>query len=155
MARRYKTIPQMIAERNRTAKESSAEFIEKLIKKNGVEKASRMISTIIKCQVRERFKSGVKAACGVAEVYDAMSSHPNRVSDCIMKKLNCYDGKVRVNPVQGATILATVEKSCVLPTGEMGILQFAPTSAKVYKMQKGNTYQLVISKVKRKQNASK
>lgn len=43
------------------------------------------------------FKRGVKAAADVAETYDSTSTHPYRLGDCILAKLNVGSRKPRRN----------------------------------------------------------
>ena len=46
---------------------------------------------------RSEFQRGAIAAASVAETYDSTSTHPYRLSDCILGKLNIRKQKPRVN----------------------------------------------------------
>lgn len=43
------------------------------------------------------FKRGAIAAASVADSYDSTSTHPYRLGDCILAKLNIRRGKPRIN----------------------------------------------------------
>ena len=43
------------------------------------------------------FQLGAKAAAAVADMYNASSSHPYRLGDCILAKLNIGKRKPRIN----------------------------------------------------------
>lgn len=46
---------------------------------------------------RSEFQRGAIAAASVAETYDAVTTHPYRLGDCILSKLNIRKQKPRVN----------------------------------------------------------
>jgi len=46
---------------------------------------------------RSDFNRGAIAAASVAEAYDSTSTHPYRLGDCILAKLNIRSGKPRIN----------------------------------------------------------
>jgi ribose 5-phosphate isomerase RpiB len=46
---------------------------------------------------RSDFQRGAIAAASVAETYDSTSTHPYRLGDCILSKLNIRKAKPRVN----------------------------------------------------------
>lgn len=48
---------------------------------------------------RQAWEKGVRVAADVASTYDHLSSHPFRVSDCILGKLNLLpNSKIRRTP---------------------------------------------------------
>ena len=46
---------------------------------------------------RSEYHRGAIAAASIAETYDSTSTHPYRLGDCILAKLNIRRGKPRIN----------------------------------------------------------
>lgn len=53
---------------------------------------------LLRKELRGALTKGIRMGADVASAYDLSSSHPYRVSDCILGKLNVRRGKPRRNP---------------------------------------------------------
>jgi len=51
------------------------------------------------------YERGVRAAAGLASEYDGCSSHPLRLEDCILGKLNMLEGRPRRNKRVGGCVV--------------------------------------------------
>lgn len=56
----------------------------------------------LKREARASLAEGIRLAADVAKDYDSLSSHPYRVSDCILGKLNVMKGRPRKNRRKGS-----------------------------------------------------
>lgn len=148
---RYKEIPEHLAELQQAKEDSSPENILAILKKYGEEKGAKVISGIMRHQQQVFRVRGILAACAYVEAYDCSSSHPFKISDCVMSKLNVTTEKPRNNV--GIILSQTIERVSSKSQNLLDCLSLEPTqySDEKYpiKLKAGNVYRITVSRIRK------
>ena len=148
---RYKTIEEDIAESRQMRQDSSPESILAIIEKFGAKKAAGFISMMMRNQQSLCKKRGILAACAYVEGYDDLSSHPFKISDCVMSKLDVTNRKPRGN--SGILETHIIERVSSKTQNIFDLLSLEPNQFSDAKypieLKAGKVYRITVSRIKK------